>query len=72
MIHVQYLCNFKVTSLAYKIPHAWKINPRNFFHCEADINISIINLPSSDTYYNKNTFLTRIMKSLIYSAIIIL
>lgn len=45
---------------------------KEFFSCEADINISIINLPSSDTYYNKNTFLTRIMKSLIYSAIIIL
>ena len=72
MIHVQYLCNFKVISLACKTPHAWKINPRNFFFREADINISIINLPLSDTYYNKNTFLTRIMNSLICGAILIL
>lgn len=40
-----------------------------FFSCEADI--SIVNLPSSDTLYN-NIFLTVNIKSLVYSALLIL
>lgn len=71
MFYVQHLCNFQVTSLACETRHAWKINPRKSFSSEAD-DILIINLPSSDTYYNKNTFLTTITKSLIYRAILIL